>query len=54
MNIDVEVTFKLRATDQPGSGPPTQVPVGTLARLLDKLASHPWVVMILRKVTRYR
>jgi hypothetical protein len=49
MNIDIEVSLKIRVSDdQPQARPSRPL----LAVLLDRLASHPCVVMILREIMR--
>ena len=49
MNIDIEVTFKIRASDEP---PKAQPRLSILATLLDRIASHPCVAMLLREIMR--
>jgi hypothetical protein len=48
MNIDVEITFKFKATDKPTTEPCK----ATLVRILDKLASHPCILLILRELAK--
>jgi hypothetical protein len=48
MNIDVEITFKIKASDAPRAGPRRAM----VARILDKLASHPCVLLILRELAK--
>ncbi len=48
MNIDVEFTIKIRASDAPRPEPGRTI----LARLLDRLACHPCVLLILREFAR--
>jgi hypothetical protein len=49
MNIDIEVTFKIRVSDQM---PQDQPKPALLAVLLNRIVSHPCVVMILREMLR--
>jgi hypothetical protein len=49
MNVEVEITLKIRATDDPPKAP---TPRPILAVLLDRIASHPCVVMLLREIMR--
>jgi hypothetical protein len=48
MNIDVEFTIKIRASDTTSPEPCRTI----LARIMDKLASHPCVLLILREFAR--
>ncbi len=49
MNVEIEITFKSRATDEAAKAQPRP---SILAVLLDRIASHPCVVMILREILR--
>lgn len=49
MNVEVEVTIKLRASDEPTKAP---LRPSVFAALLDRIASHPCVVMLLREIVR--
>jgi hypothetical protein len=50
MNVEVEITLKIRASDEPSQARPRP---STLAALLDRIASHPCVVMLLREIMRH-
>jgi hypothetical protein len=50
MNIDFEFNVKIRATDEKPVEKHCLIPF--LARLLDKLAAHPCVLMMLREFTK--
>ncbi len=47
VNIDIEVSFKVRVSHAPTPPPPTR-PI--LVVLLNRIVSHPCVVMILREI----
>jgi hypothetical protein len=49
MNVEIEVSVKVRVSDAPAQSPPSR-PI--IAVLLDRIASHPCVVMILREILR--
>jgi len=50
MNVEVDVTFKIRATDDtPKASPPRP----TLASLCERITSHPYIVMLLREIVRH-
>jgi hypothetical protein len=51
MNIDVEFKVKIRASDD-GKPIEQRCVIPVLGRLLDKLAAHPCVLMILREFTQ--
>jgi len=46
MNIELEISVKVKATDD---APPAEPRRAILAAVLDKIAAHPCVVMILRE-----
>ncbi len=49
MNVEIEISLKIRASDDP---PKAQSPRPLIAILLDRIASHPCVVMLLREIVR--
>jgi hypothetical protein len=49
MNVELEVSLKIRVSDDPPKASP---PRPLLAVLLDRIASHPCVVMLLREIMR--
>ncbi len=49
MNIDIEVTLKVKASDDTSQVKQRR---SALVCLLDRLASHPCIVMILREIMR--
>lgn len=52
MNIDIEVTFKVRASDEKEAKPERCRAMPLLGHLLDKLSAHPCVLFILRELTK--
>jgi hypothetical protein len=50
MNVEIEVTLKIRASDDPRQAEPRR---SLLIILLDRIASHPCVVMLLREIMRH-
>lgn len=50
MNIDIEVSLKIRANEDTPEVEPRRP---MLTCLVDKIAAHPYVVMILREIMRH-